>query len=71
MVIVTKIFIFFVVIVTKMFTLFNSPGNTVLSAALDVQSDQIETLLAAVEKVVPDVVHKAAVKPGQEKLWRF
>ena len=64
-----------VIIVTKilllMFTLFNSPSNTVLSAALDVQSDQIETLLAAVEKVVPDVVHKAAVKPGQEKLWRF
>ena len=59
------------IIVTKMFTLFNSPGNTVLSAALDVQSDQIETLLAAVEKVVPDVVHKATVKPGQEKLWRF
>ena len=63
-IIVTKIFLL-------MFTLFNSPSNTVLSAALDVQSDQIETLLAAVEKVVPDVVHKAAVKPGQEKLWRF
>ena len=63
-IIVTKIFL-------SMFTLFNSPSNTVLSAALDVQSDQIETLLAAVEKVVPDVVHKAAVKPGQEKLWRF
>ena len=57
-IIVTKIFL-------SMFTLFNSPSNTVLSAALDVQSDQIETLLAAVEKVVPDVVHKAAVKPGQ------
>ena len=45
----------------------NSPGNSVLSAALNVESNQIETSLASVEKVVADVVHKPAVKPGQDE----
>ena len=44
----------------------NSPSNPVLSAALNVESNQIETSLASVEKVVPDVVHKPAIKPGQD-----
>ena len=44
----------------------NSPGDPVLSAALNVESNEIETSLASVEKVVPDVVHKPTVKPGQD-----
>ena len=44
--------------------LIDSPSDPVLSAALYVESNQIEPSLASVEQVVLDVVHKPVVKPG-------
>ena len=50
--------------------LIDSPSDPVLSAALYVESNQIEPSLASVEQVVLDVVHKAAVKPDEDIIRR-
>ena len=52
------------IIYLKEFQLANLPSDPVLSAALYVESNQIEPSLASVEQVVLDVVHKPVVKPG-------
>ena len=46
--------------------MFDSPCDPVLSAALYVESNQVEPSLPSVEQVVLDVVHKAAVKPDHD-----